>query len=337
MLARENLGGRHEQRLAARVGGGGQRVGGHDGLARSHVAQKQVVRRGGGGQRRQDVVAGRLLLARELVGQRRGERGQVGAVRHVAHGLPPFRARAPLLHEHEFQKQQLLVHQAPTRLGRLVHAAGEVDGGKRRPAAHEAVLRAQLERQRIVQARHVDQAVAHEAAHPRARELLGGGMHGYDHAGGLAVSPVDRLDERVRHALEPVVELQLPRHGHAHAGLQLVHEPWLAKRRDHERARAVHERDLHERQLRLGTLELDLVHGALDGALLADDRRGHRLAPRQVDVAPREVRHQVAHRAHAQRLERAGPRRAHQTDAPDGFVERERGCQSVRCVAIQPT
>ena len=312
-------------------------MGGHDGLARSHIAQKQVVRRGGRRERGQDVVARGLLLVGELPRQRRGERGQARAVRHVAHGLAPRGALPALLHEHELQEQQLLVHEAPARLGRLVHAAREVDGRERRAAAHEAVLRTQLQRQRVVQPRHMRKRVAHEPAHPGGRQLLGGGVHGYDHAGRRALGAVQRLEVGVRHALEAVVELQLARHGDAHAGAHLVHEPRLAKRRHHERARAVHERYLHERQLRLGALELYLVHYAFHRALLPDGSRRHCLAPREVDVAPGEVRHQVAHRAHAQRLERAGARLAHQTDAPDGFVEREGGCESVRRVATQPT
>jgi len=212
----------------------------------------------------------------------------------------------------------------------------EVDARQRRAAAHQAVLRTQLERQRIMQPAYGLQRVSHEPSHPRSGYLLASGMHGDDHALGRPFA-VEDFQIRVRHALEAVVEFQLARHRDAHAGLHLVHEPWLTKARHHEHARAVHERQLNEREARLGLLELDLVHRAFDGALLADDPSGHGCLAREVDVAPREVRGQVAHRADAEPVERASARRAHQTNAPDRFVERERCCQSVGPVVIQLT
>ena len=44
MLTCEHLGRSHEKRLPARIGGSGKREGRDDGLARSHVAQYQMVR-----------------------------------------------------------------------------------------------------------------------------------------------------------------------------------------------------------------------------------------------------------------------------------------------------
>ena len=328
MLAGEHLGGSHEKRLRSRVRRRGQREGRHGGLARAHVSQKQVVRGARGGQHGEDVVFGALLLVGQLEGQRLGQGRRARAVHDVAHRLAPPLALARLPHEHELEQKQLLVHEAAARLGRFGHRLREMDARQRRPAAHEAVPRPQLERQRVAQARARRERVAHEPAHPRRRHLLACGMHGDDHALCRALA-VERLEIGVRHALEAVAELELSRHGDAHAGLQLVGEPRLAKARDHEHARAVHERDLHKRKARLRTLELHLVHGALDGARPADDGRRHRLLRGQVDVAAREVRDEVAHRLDAEPCERAGARRAHQAHAIDGLVERERGRQTV--------
>lgn len=67
----------------------------------------------------------------------------------------------------------------------------------------------------------------------------------------------------VGHALEPIVELQLARHGYAHARLEGVHEPRLAERRHHQHARLVHQADLDESELGPRALELDVVDGRL--------------------------------------------------------------------------
>ena len=218
VLAGEHLGGGHEKRLRSRVRRRGQREGRHGGLARAHVSQKQVVRRARGGQRREDVVFGALLLVGQLEGQRPGQGRRARAVHDVAHRLAPPLALARLPHEHELEQKQLLVREAAARLGRLGHRLREMDARQRRPAAHEAVPRPQLERQRVAQARARRERVAHEPAHPRRRHLLACGMHGDDHALCRALA-VERLEIGVRHALEAVAELELSRHGDAHAGL----------------------------------------------------------------------------------------------------------------------
>ena len=283
VLAREHLGGSHEQSLRTRVRGRREREGGDDGLAGAHVAQQQVVRRLRRSEGGEDVALGLLLLVGKPEGHRLGERRHARPVHRVDDLFAPVRALVRLAHEHQLEQQQLLVHEAAARLGHFVHRMREVDARQRRAAAHQAVLRTQLERQRIMQPAYGLQRVSHEPSHPRSGYLLASGVHGDEHA------------------------------------------------------RAVHERQLNEREARLGLLELDLVHRAFDGALLADDPSGHGCLAREVDVAPREVRGQVAHRADAEPVERASARRAHQTNAPDRFVERERCCKSVGPVVIQRT
>ena len=332
MLARQHLGGRHEEGLPARIGRSGQREGGHDGLAGADVAQDQVVRRMGRGHLAQHVVARGCLLVGERERQRRGERTHPGAVRHVLNRLAPGGARRGLPHEEQLQHEQLLVGQAAARLGGLAHGLGKMDARKRRLTAHEPVLRTQGKRQRVVCATRLGKRVAHQAPHPCRGHLFRGGMHGDDHAGRPADALPHHLDERVGHALEPIVELQLARHGYAHARLEGVHEPRLAERRHHQHARLVHQADLDESELGPRALELDVVDGAFDGALLADAGRRHRLLGGKVDVAARVVRDQVAHRMDAQGRERAGARRAHQAHARDRLVQGQRRRHAVKSI-----
>ena len=269
-----------------------------------------------------------LLLAGEGEGQRCSKRRLVRAVGHVGHRLAPGAAARPLLHEEQLEHEQLLVGQAPTRLGHLRHGLGEVDARERRPAAHQTVLLAQGQGQRIVEPPHRGKRVLRQPPHPRRRELLGGRVHGDDHGRHLALPHL--LQVGVGHALEAVVELHLAGHGHRVARLHLIHEPRLAEARHHEGARAVHERQLHERQVGPRALEFDLVDGAADGARLADARVGYRAHGRQVHVAPREVGHQVADGADAQLLEGLGASGAHQAHPADGLVEGKRGRQTIR-------
>ena len=123
-------------------------------------------------------------------------------------------------------------------------------------------------------------------------------MHRDDHALGR-LPRLKRLQVGVHHALEAVVELHLAGHGNGHAGLELVFQPRLAKARDHQHARFVHDGNFHQRKLRARALQLHLVDLALDSARPADARGGNRFALRQVDVASRIVRGEVADRAHA--------------------------------------
>ena len=240
-----------------------------------------------------------------------------------------LRPSALFAHEHDLEKQELFVHKTASRFGSLGGALREMDRHERSLPAHEAVLCAQLERERIVHPRAGRKRVAHEPSHPRRRHLLARRMHGDDHAfGSLFISK--HFQVGIRHPFETVVEFQLAGHGDAHTGLHLIHEPRLAKARHHEHARAVHDGQLHEREARFGALELDLVYRAFDRALLTDSRRSNGFLARQIDVAPWIVGHQIAHRSNAEPLERASAPRAYQTDAPDGFVERERGCHAVR-------
>ena len=323
VLAGEHFRGREEHGLSLGIGGSGQGVARHDGLAGAHVSQKHMVghrRRGQGGK---NLVARPLLLAGELEGKRGGESGKPRAVHHVGVGHAPGAAGGALLHEEQLQIQQLLVDEPPPRLVGLGHRAREMDGAQRGVPAHEPVAQAQPQRQRIEEPLGGFQSVGHDAAHPGRRELLGGRVHRHHRAGDLLPFP-DHLDEGVGHALVAVVEGHLARNGHRIPRLHLIHQPRLAKAGDYKDARAVHQRDLHELEIVAGLLQLDLVHRAANGADLPDARSAAGLHLGEVDIGSGEVRQQIAQRAHAEFLERGCPRRADQTNPRHGLVQRER-------------
>ena len=323
VLAGEHFRGREEHGLSLGIGGSGQGVAGHDGLAGAHVSQKHMVghrRRGQGGK---NLVARPLLLAGELEGKRGGESGKPRAVHHVGVGHAPGAAGGALLHEEQLQIQQFLVDEPPPRLVGLGHRAREMDGAQRGVPAHEPVAQAQPQRQRIEEPLGGFQSVGHDAAHPGRRELLGGRMHRHHRAGDLLPFP-DHLDEGVGHALVAVVEGHLARDGHRIPRLYLIHQPRLAKAGDYKNARAVHKRDLHEPEIVAGLLQLDLVHRAANGADFPDASGAAGLHLGEVDIGSGEVRQQIAQRAHAEFLERRSPRRADQTNPRHGLVQRER-------------
>ena len=303
MLAGQHLGGGQKQGLTTAVGRSGQGEAGHDGLARAHVAEKHVVGRRRRGEHPQDIVPRPFLLAGEDEGQRPGKGRHTGTVHDMGHGLAVPGSLGPLLHEEELQIQQLLVDEPAPGLVGLGRRGREMDGGQGGLPPHEAIAQAQPQGQRVEGAPDLLQAVGHNAAHPRGRKLLGGRVHRHHGAGqGRPFPAPDHLDEGVGHALVAVVEGHLARHGHRIPGLDLVHEPRLAKSSHHDDTRAVHQGNLHELQVVTGLLQLDLVHGAANGARLADMGARAALHARQVDIGSGEVGHQIAHRANTQLL-----------------------------------
>ena len=319
MLAREHLGRRHERRLGARVGHRGKGERRNGGLARAHVTEQHVVGHLGRRHAGKDVGAGLLLFFSKGERHDAVERRRARAVHHMRHRLRAGGALRGLRHKGELEQQQLLVHQATTRLGNLFHSMREVDARQRPPAGHKPIPHAQIERQRIVAALHGVERVAHQTAHPCGRDLLARRMYGDDHAlGHLAVAEL--FDIGVHHALEAVIELHLAGNGDAHAGFDLVFQPRLAKACDHKHAGCVHHRDFDQGKVWARPLELDLVDRPLDSARPADARAGNGLALRQVYIASGEVREQVADRAHAQTRKRLRASRADQLHTRRGFI-----------------
>ena len=145
----------------------------------------------------------------------------------------------------------------------------------------------------------------------------------------VLASTFERFDVGVRHALEPIVELDFAGHGDSHAAFQLVAEPRLTKRRDDERAGCVDDRHLGKREAGLGALDLDLVHLRLDRAVFPDARLGDGLHVRHVDVAARIVRHEVAHGRNVELAKRLGSLGADHAHRRDRRVECERRRQSI--------
>lgn len=165
--AGEHLGGREEHGLPLGVGGGGQGVAGHDGLAGAHVSQKHVVghrrRRQGG----KNLVARPLLLAGELEGKRGGEGTKPRAVHHMGVGHASSAAGRALLHEEQLQVQKLLIDEPPPRLVGFCHGAREMDGAQRGVPAHEPVAQTQPQRQRVEEPFGCLQSVGHDGGAPR--------------------------------------------------------------------------------------------------------------------------------------------------------------------------
>ena len=127
MLAREHLGRRHERRLGARVGHRGKGERRNGGLARAHVAEQHMVGRLGRRHAREDIRTSLLLLRGKGERHDTVERRRARAVHHMRHRLRAGGALRGLRHEGELEQQQLLVHQATTRLGNLFHSMREVD------------------------------------------------------------------------------------------------------------------------------------------------------------------------------------------------------------------
>ena len=238
-------------------------------------------------------------------------------------------ASRPLLHEVELEQQHFLVRQAAPRLMGFGQTFGKVNRAERDLAAHQAILHAKLQRHRVEHAFGELERVAHKTPHQRRRHLLASRMHGDDKAMRRRVGPFERKDLRVHHSLEAVVELDLAGNSHAHAGRELLGEPRLAKRGHDNNARRIGDANLYQGQARFRALELNVVDHALNGARLADARRGGGLAGGKVDVAPREMRDEPADRANAELLERLRARGAHEAHAAHRLVKPERGLQPI--------
>ena len=110
-------------------------------------------------------------------------------------------AGAAAMSRNSSRHEQLLVREAPARLGRLLHGcAGSRWTRAPSAALHEPILRAQAPAAagRCRRPAVMRKRVAHQAAAPTpCRQLLGGGVHGDDHARRRALGALaHRLDGR---------------------------------------------------------------------------------------------------------------------------------------------
>ena len=149
VLLGENLGGRHQGALVARLHGGQQRGHGDDGLARPDVALEQAVHRARRRQVGVDLADDPPLRIRQLVRQ-----GVVEAPYELSPDLVDEADRVGLdlalaADEHELHAQQLVEGEAPAGIVLGVDRLGEVDRAQRRAALDEFQSGADVVGQRV--------------------------------------------------------------------------------------------------------------------------------------------------------------------------------------------
>ena len=110
------------------------------------------------------------------------------------------------------------------------------------------------------------------------------------------VRPIKRLDERICHALEAVIELDFTRNGNMHILRERIHKPRLTKRRNHHNARLIDQGNLDKRKFRLRTLQLHFMNASANRAALADCCGANSFDFRQVNIATREQSKQIPNR-----------------------------------------
>ena len=319
VLAREDRGGRHDGRLGARVRHGGERHGGHGGLARADVAQKQAVHGPVGRHVVQDLLGGDGLLVRELEGHGVGKGLPV-----LARGEVPVRVRPGKLYlaareKGHLQAEQLVVGKAPAGALGGGLACGKVRLANGAGLGHEAVSGHEGGRHEVAGVAPVGHGGARDAAHPGGAQALAHAVDGKQprksgRSGLLALVGHDLVELR-RHLLEAVGEGHLARDGQGVAFLELLGQPRLLEEGAHEHARVVEQGHLDDGQLGARALELDLVDHAQHGALAAHVGARYLGDAREVEVAARHVEQGVSHGGDAHAAQGLGLGAASKTQA----------------------
>ena len=204
----------------------------------------------------------------------------------------------------ELQAEQLVIGETTACGPRTVERRRIVDLAQGASKRHETMARNQIGRQEIAGIARISDRGGYDAAHPGGGDALPHGMDRQDARISRAdLGTFELLDERRLHLAEALVEEHLARKRDRIALMELLVEPRLAEEGRGERARIVIDvdgHDVHARpRLPLGNL-IDRAHhrhGAADLAEADLDRM------REVEVAARDVQHEVADAQDPQALE----------------------------------
>ena len=110
-------------------------------------------------------------------------------------------------------------------------------------ARHQTMLLAQRQRHEILHTVGFFQGISDQATHPSGRNFSTSWMNRDDKTISACiracVRALKRLDERICHTFEAVIELDFTRNGNMHILRKCIHKPRLTKRRDHHNTRLI--------------------------------------------------------------------------------------------------
>ena len=201
-------------------------------------------------------------------------------------------------HHLDLQAQDLLVSQALASLKHLRAVLGKVNLAQGRLLADEPMLEPQGDGKRVAHIRRLLKRVCDEAAHPRCRDALGSRVHGehLDKARLLLTRLAQEGDVRIGHALEPVLERDLPRKRDAHTTLELGSHPGLPEPGGDDDARTVEDGHFEDMQASARLFLDNLIDRAHNGHKRTDGSAGGCLDVGKVYVAAWVVLEQSPHR-----------------------------------------